>query len=49
MKIGELAKTLGTTPEAVRFYEREGLLPGPAGRVLDLADKWESIRVVFGI
>jgi len=30
MRIGELAKTLGTTPEAIRFYERQGLLAGPA-------------------
>ncbi len=27
MKIGELAKKAGVTPDTVRFYEREGLLP----------------------
>lgn len=29
MRIGELADRLGTTPHAIRFYERNGLLPGP--------------------
>lgn len=29
MKIGEIAKQAGMTVEAVRFYEREGLLPRP--------------------
>ena len=29
MKIGELAKTAGTTVETVRYYEKEGLLPAP--------------------
>lgn len=29
MKIGELAKTAGTTVETVRYYEKEGLLPEP--------------------
>lgn len=27
MRIGELAQRLGTTADAVRFYERRGLLP----------------------
>jgi DNA-binding transcriptional MerR regulator len=27
MRIGELATNLGITPDTVRFYEREGLLP----------------------
>jgi Cd(II)/Pb(II)-responsive transcriptional regulator len=27
MKIGELAKMVHCTPETIRFYEREGLLP----------------------
>jgi MerR family regulatory protein len=31
MKIGDLAKATNTLPETVRFYEREGLLPSPAG------------------
>lgn len=30
MRIGELAKRLGTTPHAIRFYERNGLLPVPS-------------------
>ncbi len=29
MKIGDVAKQAGMTVEAVRFYEREGLLPRP--------------------
>lgn len=29
MRIGELANTAGITPDTIRFYEREGLLPGP--------------------
>lgn len=29
MRIGTLAERLGTTPDAIRFYERRGLLPGP--------------------
>jgi len=30
MKIGQLASQTGTPVETIRFYEREGLLPGPA-------------------
>lgn len=30
MRIGALAEQLGTTPHAIRFYERSGLLPAPA-------------------
>lgn len=30
LKIGELAVRTGYTVEAIRFYEREGLLPAPA-------------------
>ncbi len=29
MRIGILAERLGTTPHAIRFYERRGLLPAP--------------------
>ena len=29
MRIGELAKTAGLTPDTIRFYEREGLLEAP--------------------
>ncbi|KVE35078.1 Cd(II)/Pb(II)-responsive transcriptional regulator [Burkholderia sp. TSV86] len=28
MKIGELAKAARCTPETIRFYEKEGLMPG---------------------
>ena len=27
MRIGELAKSVGVTPDTIRYYEREGLLP----------------------
>ena len=27
MRIGELAKSVGVTPDPIRYYEREGLLP----------------------
>jgi DNA-binding transcriptional MerR regulator len=30
MRIGELADRLGTTPHAIRFYERTGLMPVPS-------------------
>src|SRR5262245_7866907 len=30
MRIGALARQLGSTPEAIRYYERNGLLPEPA-------------------
>ncbi len=29
MRIGALAKTAGVTPDTIRYYEREGLLPSP--------------------
>jgi len=29
MRIGELAKSAGVTPDTIRYYEREGLLPHP--------------------
>ena len=32
MKIGEVARAAGVGIDAVRFYEREGLLPKPARR-----------------
>ena len=32
MKIGEVAKAAGVGIDAVRFYEREGLIPKPARR-----------------
>lgn len=33
LKIGELAARTGYTVEAIRYYEREGLLPAPARSV----------------
>ena len=33
LKIGELAAKTGYTVEAIRYYEREGLLPAPARSV----------------
>ena len=30
MRIGELARTLGVSADTVRYYEKEGLLSGPA-------------------
>jgi len=42
MRIGELADRLGTTPHAIRFYERSGLLPVPhrgENRYRDYTDK----------
>jgi Cd(II)/Pb(II)-responsive transcriptional regulator len=33
MRIGELAQASGTQVETIRFYEREGLLPGTARTV----------------
>ncbi len=30
MRIGELAAKAGVTPDTIRYYEREGLLPPPA-------------------
>jgi DNA-binding transcriptional MerR regulator len=32
MRIGELAKAVGTTPRTVRYYEEIGLLPDPGER-----------------
>jgi len=32
MKIGDLARELGTTPEAIRFWERSGLVAEPPRR-----------------
>lgn len=30
MHIGQLAKQTGVTPDTIRYYEREGVLPSPA-------------------
>ena len=53
MKIGNLARDLGTTPEAIRFYERRGLLPGPsrgANGYRDYGDAEASrLRLLLGL
>lgn len=41
MHIGSVAKKIGLTPDAIRFYERNALLPRPprsAGRFREFAD-----------
>ncbi len=53
MPIGELARELGVTTKAVRFYEARGLLPGPA-RVANgyrdvNADAVQRLRVLVGL
>jgi DNA-binding transcriptional MerR regulator len=32
MRIGEVARAVGTTPRTIRYYEEIGLMPGVAGR-----------------
>jgi MerR family transcriptional regulator, repressor of the yfmOP operon len=32
LRIGELARLVGTTPRTIRYYEEQGLLPRAAGR-----------------
>ena len=53
MRIGTLAERLGTTPHAIRFYERRGLLPAPVRstnryREYDEADA-ERLRLLIGL
>ncbi|HEY4279905.1 MAG TPA: MerR family transcriptional regulator [Conexibacter sp.] len=33
MRIGEVARAVGTTPRTIRYYEEIGLMPSAAGRV----------------
>jgi MerR family transcriptional regulator, copper efflux regulator len=53
MRIGELARALGVTTKAVRFYEAGGLLPGPAraaNRYRDYGpDEVQRLRVLVGL
>ena len=42
MKIGELARRAGVTPDAIRFYEKEGLLKAPARTESGYRDFGES-------
>lgn len=53
MRIGTLADRLGTTPHAIRFYERRGLLPAPTRsdnqyREYSEADA-ERLRLLIGL
>lgn len=53
MRTGALAAQLGTTPHAIRFYERRGLLPAPARsdnryREYSEADA-ERLRLLIGL
>src|SRR6185312_16272158 len=52
-RIGELARRVGTTPRAVRYYEELGLLPGSdrsdgAHRVYDEQDE-ARLRELLGL
>lgn len=53
MRIGTLARRLGTTPEAIRFYERSGLLPEPersANRYRDYTEQEAArLRLLIGL
>jgi DNA-binding transcriptional MerR regulator len=42
VRIGELARRVGVTTDAVRFYERSGLLPRPARRDNDYREYGET-------
>lgn len=53
MRIGTLAERLGTTPHAIRFYERRGLLPAP-GRTTNRYREYneadaERLRLLIGL
>ena len=53
MRIGELAQQVGSTPHAIRFYERRGLLPSPPRsdnryREYGRADA-ERLRLLIGL
>lgn len=53
MRIGELADKLGTTPHAIRFYERNGLLPAATRSGNTYRDYSESdaqrLRLLIGL
>lgn len=53
MRIGALADQLGTTPHAIRFYERRGLLPTPArsdNRYREYSETdAERVRLLIGL
>ncbi len=45
MKIGQVAKTAGVGIDAVRFYEREGLLAKPARRPSGYSENYPDVVV----
>lgn len=53
MKVGEVARQLGVTTQAVRFYEASGLLPSPARTSSDYreysAEDYERLRLLVGL
>ncbi len=53
MKIGDVARRLGVTPQAVRFYEERGLLPAPKRADNDYRDygpdDFERLRLLVGL
>lgn len=53
MRIGTLARQLGSTPEAIRYYERNGLLPEPARTSNGYRDYTEQdasrLRLLIGL
>ncbi len=52
MKIGEVAKAAGIGIDAIRFYEREGLIekPGrkPSRQSNAIAESWKRLRKASG-
>ena len=53
MRIGDVAQRLRLSPEALRFYEREGLLPPPGRRESGYReydeDDFERLRLLHGL
>ena len=53
MRIGTLARQLGLTPQAIRYYERNGLLPEPARTTNGYRDYSEKdvarLRLLIGL
>ncbi len=53
MKIGEVARRLGVTPQAIRFYEERGLLPAPDRADNDYREygpeDFERLRLLVGL
>lgn len=43
MRVGEVARATGVTVEALRFYERRGLLPAPARTPAGYRDYSQSV------